>query len=191
MKTAALIAFCIFSPVYALACDAFVELQNGQVQEKLAQLKDDTVDDFTKVLVYEDLACAERATVRSMAAQTALAAGPEALKAAVLTETLFDRDILILTPYNTPDLSEEARAAAQELPAITFRFVSKHRGQSCIGLQDATCHTTYLLDIRSTGVSLTYSGATAELSLNDASELEGFYVPKNSTLRIPVRAKLF
>lgn len=175
----------------APACETPVTLTESQVRDGIAALESGDASPVDKIFTYRELVCSDDAAVRSLADLTAMRSGSPPLKSEVLLRVLLERQNLILTPYDNGDLSKEARAFAEANPSIVFKFISKDSENRCIGLREQVCGTTYVLDVRRTGVSIAYEEATAELLLNDDGILDGFYVPEGQNFRIPVRSRLF
>lgn len=174
----------------APACDQPVTFTSSQIEGRLSTLASGAVGPLEKVTAFRELACSDDDAVRLMAEEAALRAGGQALRASLLKSILFDREVLILQPYDDGSLTDEQRAFIEDNPVIRLPFTSKDNANSCIGTHGNDCRTGNVLDISGTGVAVSHSGSVGELVLNDAGLLEGIWVPDRSSVRVPVRARL-
>ena len=179
-------------PMASLACETPVAWTNDQVRERVTVLQSAEAQDFEKVFAYEELACAERGSVRALALSEALKSGSEALRSSLLFEAVFSRQNLILEPYDTGALTEAQRALAAETPAVQFKFAHHDRATGCISTnRPGRCDGGYNVDVRPNGISIAHAGASAELNLDEDGVLRGNYVPAGSAVSLPVSATIF
>ena len=172
------------------ACSEPVALDRAQVNDLTSILESDETSENEKYGAFLELSCATDDFAKQSAIDLALKNGGDSLRVVVTKDVTFGRETLILEPFDNGALTDEQRDWAAQKPALLFNFVHKDFEANCIGLSSSTCQPGHVLDICGPRVSIVYRKHVAELSMTDEGILEGFFVPSETSLRIPVQARL-
>jgi len=184
-----LAALAFSGPAYA-ACSERIDLTDTQVDGHMAAFHSAETSDLEKIRAFNELCRSNDPSIRALAVDAALESGGPPLRATLLTELLLERETLILEPYDNGNLSDDQMTWIEGNPPVTLSFIFKDAENSCIGLTYSECRPGHLLDYSGIGITVSSRGSVGELTLNEAGDLEGAWTPDNTSLRIPVRARL-
>jgi len=173
----------------ASACERPLELDSEQVRHHIDLLKSEDADELEQIDVIGALMCAERASVRDLAARTALASPNESVQAGMLSEVLMQKKSILIEFIEEEGISNEVRDYVQENVAVNYQAKFVDRNASCIGLSNATCKG-YFLDITGKNVEIMYGKDLGSFSLNNDGVLHGYYKPDDVSSKIPAKIKL-
>lgn len=171
------------------ACERPLELDSDQVRHDIDLLKSADADELDQIDVIDALMCAERASVRDLAARTALASPNESVQAGMLSEVLMQKKNILIEFIEEEGVSNEVRDFVQEKIAVNYQVGFIDRSASCIGLDNSSCEN-YFLDITGKNVEIKYGSDLGSFSLDDSGDLRGYYKPTGVSYKIPAKIQL-
>ncbi|MEM8951284.1 MAG: hypothetical protein AAGA21_22080 [Pseudomonadota bacterium] len=187
LATAAAILLC--SSWTAMGCERAIELDSDQVRHQIDLLKAEDADPIDQTDALSALMCAERASVRDLAARTALASPNDSLQAATLAEVLMQKQTIMIEFIEEEGIANDVRDYITENIALSYEVRSVDRNASCIALSNGGCQG-YFLDITGKNVDIKYSRDIGSFSLDPEGDLRGYYKPNGFPAKVPARIKL-
>ncbi|MGI9449930.1 MAG: hypothetical protein ACR2QH_04730 [Geminicoccaceae bacterium] len=173
----------------AWACERSLELDSEQVRHHVDLLKSTDADELDQIDVMGVLMCAERTSIRDLAARTALASPNESVQAGMLSEVLMQKKSIFIEFIEEEGISNEVRDYVQENIAVNYQAKFVDHNASCIGLDNNSCEN-YFLDITGKNVEIKYGSDIGSFSLDQNGDLRGFFKPFGAAMKIPARIQL-
>lgn len=171
------------------ACERPLELDSDQVRHDIDLLKSADADELDQIDVIDALMCAERASVRDLAARTALASPNESVQAGMLSEVLMQKKNILIEFIEEEGISNEVRDFVQEKTAVNYEVKFVDRNASCLGLDNGKCES-WFLDVTGKNVEIKYGKDLGSFSLDENGILRGYYKAGNVSSKIPAKIKL-
>lgn len=189
-KCSMIAAFIFFGSSWAaLACDRPIELDSDQVRHDLDLLKSEDADELDQIDAIGALMCAERASVRDLAARTALASPNESVQAGMLSEVLMQKKNILIEFIEEEGVSNDVRDYVQEKIAVSYQVKFVDRNNTCLGLDNSKCEN-YFLDITGKNVEIKYGQDLGRFTLDVNGELHGYYKPIGVPAKVPAKIQL-
>lgn len=182
-------AILLNSSLMALACEQIIELDRDQVRHSIELLKSADADELDQIDVLGTLMCAERASVRDLAARTALASPNKSVQAGILSEMLLQKKNFLIVFVEQEGISNDVRDFIREKIAVSYQAQFVDRNTYCVGLESRSCQD-FFLEITGKNVEIKFGDDLGSFSLDENGELHGFYKPSGISAKIPAKINL-
>ncbi len=192
-----LMALCIIGlstiSLKALACEAFIEFADSEVQQIVDRALEPDPD-FLAISAYRELFCAKRPEVRLYARGMGCKASKSDIRSIAIQDALFDKESIIVEPIVDDSLTPFEREWAIKNRFVHLPVSFRDKQNRCIGIQNNACSPYRYLSIYGEKVEFVNQQSpnflAGQFSLNDDCALEGHISSTKIEIDMPARILL-